>query len=136
MKADLDALVADVVRTLTLEHVVELPGLGRFHVRNRGPRGRGWGVLFVMDASMRAALARKPSPVPGGAFAPLVTAIRGALLPGGAWSHEELGTLAAVITTPKTFSDPRGRRTTRVGPRRAIAFEPSSSLRERLGHRA
>lgn len=121
MKSELETLIEAIVGG----GKGSLPGLGTFHLRDRGRRGRG--VLFVLDDAGRDALGGAPAM--GSA---LVKGIWSALKAGEPWSDPALGTLRAVITTPKTFSDPRTGKVDAIAPRPAVAFEPSDALLARL----
>jgi nucleoid DNA-binding protein len=119
--SELEALAAAIVSG----GKASLPGLGTFHLRDRGRRGRG--VLFVLDDAGRDALHGGPA-----AGSPLVKEIWRELKAGRAWEDASLGTLRAVITTPKTFSDPKSGKVDVIAPRPAIAFTPSQALLARL----
>lgn len=122
---------------------IAVDGLGVFHLRERGPRGGGTGVLFTLAPEMRHALAgnlEAPAPSPtvtratslGLDATRLVEEIREAMLAKLPWHHPDLGTFRHVTTTPKTFSDPRTGEVLDIAPRSALAFEPSKALTARL----
>ena len=128
---------------------VSVPGLGVFHVRERGHDGGGWGVLFVLAPELRLAIS---PPVAGlqskraskiesdvlvfGDGVPAVDAlaawVRVTVASGADAAIPELGVFSPLLTTPKIFSD-RATRTAKVAkPRRTVSFAPSPALRARL----
>ena len=137
------SIPAAIADALVASGTVAVDGLGVFHVRERGPRGGGTGVLFTLAPEMRHALTENPdAPAPSPTVArasslgvdatALVAEIREAMLAKLPWHHPDLGTFRHVSTTPKTFSDPRTGEVLDIPPRPALAFEPSKVLKARL----
>jgi nucleoid DNA-binding protein len=137
--------VADALVAAGPGGAVAVEGLGVFHVRDRGHRGKGIGVLFTLAPEMRKLLKadnvdREPTAKAGvrpHALASisdpdLLTGIRAEILAGRSWQDECLGSLTPVITTPKTFSDPRTGKVDDIPPRPALAFLIAPALKARL----
>ena len=136
---------------------VRVEPIGTFHVRDRGPSGNGWGVLYVPGPAVRAWLHAEDAAAPllagdaealdattwladhsgrgerwaGTQLAELATSLHAAIEAGTALEIAGLGTFAPRASAIRTLTTPEGGTIT-PGARTMLSFEPSLELKRRL----
>lgn len=148
----MDELIADALAhclaTEGKSRPVVVPGLGTFHLRNRGAEAKdpGWGVLFLLDDAFRGAVGREEVlPRAEGVrfdewlvkasgrempLAPFASRIREAVAAGRPIEIPALGTFRPRASTATVRAESGD--VTRLPSGWVVAFTPSPSLTKRL----